>query len=79
MLSYLLEKGGMPLREAYTHVLLKRPIIGPNAGFMHALIDLEERIFQTATMQRPVSMHQRVFRCIAEEDSVDVRAKRNSQ
>jgi len=58
----------MTLREAYMHVSAVRPIIAPNAGFFNQLADLEMKVHGKASVQRALSMHQRVYVMLEDTD-----------
>lgn len=61
VIAYVLQACGMTLAEAFDHVRQSRPVIGPNAGFMSQLLDLELRLYGKESMQRPLNAHQRSF------------------
>jgi predicted protein tyrosine phosphatase len=61
VLAALMLLCAVSLRDAFQHVQAVRNI-GPNASFVHSLIDLEEKLHGgTATVKRPLSLHQRKF------------------
>lgn len=67
VLAYLVSRLHMPLRDAYGQVKTARPVIGPNAGFFHILLDIEQRTLGVETMVRPLTLHQRGYRAIVSQ------------
>lgn len=67
VLAYLIAREGMSLRDAYEYLSSVRAVIGPNATFFTQLVELEERVHGKASMQRPLSVHQRVYKAVVEE------------
>lgn len=51
VLAYLMKKEGWTLREAYVHVKLRRPIVGPDKYLKHQLIDYEKHLFGKSSFQ----------------------------
>lgn len=49
-IAYLMKYHRMNLKDAYTYVKSCRPIIRPNPGFFRQLIEYEQRLFGTATV-----------------------------
>jgi hypothetical protein len=47
-IAYLMKRNNWGLDQAYDFVLMKRPIIRPNQGFMQQLIDFHRRMWGTA-------------------------------
>eukprot|EP00511_Aplanochytrium_stocchinoi_P002465 CAMPEP_0204823206 /NCGR_PEP_ID=MMETSP1346-20131115/1297_1 /ASSEMBLY_ACC=CAM_ASM_000771 /TAXON_ID=215587 /ORGANISM="Aplanochytrium stocchinoi, Strain GSBS06" /LENGTH=191 /DNA_ID=CAMNT_0051949757 /DNA_START=306 /DNA_END=881 /DNA_ORIENTATION=+ len=68
VLAWLVASCGMSLKAAWEHVLSVRPIIGPNAGFIFALMDLEKELTGKTTIKKPLSMHQRGIITLKDEE-----------
>jgi hypothetical protein len=51
ILAYLMKKEGWTLREAYVHVKLRRPIVGPDKYLKHQLIEYEKHLFGKSSFQ----------------------------
>jgi protein-tyrosine phosphatase len=50
VIMYLMQKHGMPLRDAYDYVYSCRPWIGPNDGFKLQMADLELHLFGASSV-----------------------------
>ncbi|XP_029430998.1 dual specificity protein phosphatase 14-like [Rhinatrema bivittatum] len=50
-IAYLMKYEGLSLREAYSWVKSRRPMICPNAGFWHQLMVYEKRLFGKSSVK----------------------------
>mmetsp|Transcript_68591 Transcript_68591/g.161254 ORF Transcript_68591/g.161254 Transcript_68591/m.161254 type:complete len:133 (-) Transcript_68591:1741-2139(-) len=50
VLAYLMQHGGQRLEAALKRVWAVRPCVCPNDGFMRVLVDMEVRLFGSATV-----------------------------
>jgi len=60
VLAFLIAKKRLCLRDAFRFLMLQRPVIGPNAGFVEQLAEWEEELLGRTTL-KPGSMHARSF------------------
>jgi len=49
-IAYLMKHHHMSLKDAYNHVKTCRPVIRPNPGFFHQLIEYERKLFGASTV-----------------------------
>lgn len=73
VLSYLIAKRRMTLRDAFRLVQRQRSVIAPNSSFFNALLALESKTHQQRTTAKlALNVHQRIYHFIDDDDNDDV-------